>query len=119
MTPPCGVPSLGREILVLRLDDGTFQPHADQLQHRAVGNPSLQTLNQRIMRNRIKVRFQIRVVDFPKPGGNVLVDRVDRLMGVPAWTKPKRAVQEVSLENRLEHQQGRRLNDPVFDRGNS
>jgi hypothetical protein len=63
---------LGREILVLRLDDGTFQPHADQLQHRAVGNPSLQTLNQRIMRNRIKVRFQIRVVDFPKPGGNVL-----------------------------------------------
>ena len=42
------------------LDDGTLQPHADQLQHGAVGDPSFQTLDQCIMRNRIKVRFHIR-----------------------------------------------------------
>ena len=67
MTPPCGVPCLGRVILVLTvlvgLDDGAFQPHADQLQHRAVGDPSLQTFDQCIMRDRIEVRFQVRVVD--------------------------------------------------------
>src|SRR5262249_46064499 len=31
------------------LDDGTLQPHADQLQHRAVGDPSFQTLDQGIV----------------------------------------------------------------------
>ena len=101
------------------LDDRTFQPHADQLQHRAVGDPSFQALDQCIMRDRIKVRFQIRVIDLLKPGGDVLADRVDRLMSVPSWTKPVRAVQEVRLKDRLEHQQGRRLDDPVFDRGYS
>ncbi len=49
----------------------------------------------------------------------MVTDRVDRLMSVPSWTKPKRAVQEVSLKDRLEYQHGRRLDDPVFDRGNS
>jgi site-specific DNA recombinase len=32
--------------VLVGLDNGAFQPHADQLQHRAVGNPSLQTLEQ-------------------------------------------------------------------------
>ena len=72
-----------------------------------------------IMRDRVEVRFQVRVVDLPKPGGDMLADRVDRLMGVPSRTEPVGAVQEVRLEDRLEDQQGRRLNDPVFDRGYS
>src|SRR5450759_2656333 len=37
-------------------------------------------------------------------------------MGVPARTKPVRAVQEVRLEDRLEHQRRLRLHDPVLDR---
>ena len=101
------------------LDGRAFQPHADQLQHGAVGNPSLQTLDQCIMWNRVEVRLQIRVVDLSKPGVDIVTDRVDRLMSVSSWTKPKRAVQEVGLKDRLEYQHGRRLNDPVFDRGNS
>ena len=66
---PCGVPCLGRVAVVFALlvglDDGTFQPHADQRQHRAVGDPSLQTLHQLIVRNRVEVRLQIRVVHLP------------------------------------------------------
>ena len=63
-----------------------------------------------------KYEFQIRVVDLTKLGGEVLADRVDRLMSVPARTEPVGAVQEVGLKDRLEHQQNRHLNDPVFDR---
>ena len=66
--PLLGSSDLGSTVFV-GLDDGTFQPHADQLQHRAVGDPSLQTLDQCIMRDRVEVRFQIRVIDLPKPGG--------------------------------------------------
>jgi hypothetical protein len=49
----------------------------------------------------------------------MVTDRVDRLMSVPSWTEPKRAVQEVGLKDRLEYQHGRRLNDPVLDRGDA
>ena len=105
--------------LLIGLDNGTLQELADQRQHRAVGDPSLQTLDQSIVGDRVEVRFQIRVVDLSQPGGEVLADRVDRLMGVPAWTESVGTVQEVGLKDRLEHQQYRRLNDPVFNRGNS
>lgn len=50
------------------------------------------------------------------------LDRVnlgDRLMGVLAQTEPGGAVQEIRLEDRLEDQLRRRLNDPVLDRENS
>ena len=119
-TSPLRNPLLGsgrvRSSPLVGLDDGTLQPHADQPQHRAVGDPSFQTLEQRVMRNRIEVRLQIRVVDLLEPGGDGLADHVDRLMGIPARTEPEGTVQEVRLEDRLEHQQHRRLDDPVRDR---
>ena len=112
-------PSGASSSLLVGLENGTVQEPADPHQHRAVGDPSFQTLDQGIVRDRVEVRFQIRVVDLAKPGGEVLADRVDRLMSVPTRTEPVGAVQEVGLKDRLEHQQNRRLNDPVFDRRNS
>ncbi len=103
----------------VRLEDGGFQPEADQPQDRAVRDPDLQAFEQRIMRDRVEIRLQVRVVHRRQPGGHVLTDRVDRLMGVLARTEPIRAVQEVGLKDRLEDQQHRRLNDPVFDGGNT
>src|SRR5262249_45235426 len=67
----------------------------------------------------VEVRFQVRVVHFLSPGGDMLANRVDRLMSVSSRTKPVRAVQEVRLKDRLEDQQSRRLNDTVLDRGNA
>src|SRR3954468_7534348 len=69
------------------------------------------------MRYRVEVRLQIRVVYLHKPGGQVPADRVDRLVSVLARTEPEGTVQEVRLKDRLEHQQRRRLKDPVLDRG--
>jgi site-specific DNA recombinase len=109
----CGPPAL------VGLDHGGLQPLEDQPQHRAVGDPSLQALPQGIMRDRVEVRLQVRVVHLRQPGGDVLANRIDRLMRVLARTRPIRAVQEVRLEDRLEHQQHRRLHDPVFDRGDA
>ena len=45
--------------------------------------------------------------------------RVDRLVRTLARTEPEGTVQEVRLEDRLEHQQRRRLDHPVAHRGNS
>ena len=73
----------------------------------------------RVSRCHLELRLQIRVIDLAKPRVDMVTDRVDRLVSVSSWTKPKRAVQEVSLKDRLNHQQHHGLNDPVSDSWNS
>ena len=118
-------PALWRSLLGTRnrlaavfvsIDDGALQPHADQLQDSAVSNPSLQTLDQSIMRDGIEVRLQISVIHLRKTGRQVLADRVDRFMRISSRTKPIRAVQKVRFKDRFDHQHYCRLNKPVFDR---
>ena len=121
--PPLRRPLLGpgraRSSRRVGLDHRAGQPHADQPQRRAVGEPPLQALEQRIVGNRLEVRLQVRVVHLHQPDGQVPSHRVDRLMGVPARTEPVGTVREVRLEDRRDDQQHGRLHDPVLDRGDA
>ncbi len=105
-----------RATVFVGLDHGTLQPHADQLQNLAIGNASLQAFDQGIMRDGIEVRLQVGVIHLRETGRQVLTNGVDRLMGISTRTKPIRAVQEVCLKDRLQHQQHCGLNDAVSDR---
>ncbi len=71
------------------------------------------------MGNAIEVPLQIGVIRFPIAGGQCLAEGVDRLRSALARTIPIRAVQEVRFKDRLQHEQHRHLDDPVFDRGYS
>jgi len=117
-----GRPLLGaksfRMAVGVRLHDDRFQPHPNQAQHRAIHDSHSHRRQQLVVRDRVEVPFQIRIINFPQSGVQMLTDGVDGLVGVLAWTKPIGAVQEVRLKDRLQDQQHRCLHDAVFDRRN-
>ena len=71
------------------------------------------------MRDRVKIRLQIRIVYLPKPSLDVVPYRVDRLVGIPSRTKPVRAIQKVCFKDRLKDQQHGCLDNTIFDRGDT
>ena len=122
ITPPCGVPCL------LRLTFGglpgpspgsiidRLEPHPDQLQHAPVHDPLLHAGHQLLVGDGVEVRLQVRVVHFPPPLLEVLLDLLQRIVGRSAGTESERTIQEVRLEDRLHDQQHRHLHHAVPDR---
>ena len=122
ITPPCGVPFCGRLPSALRPSlsggstTGALQPHPDQLQHRPVHDPHAQARHQLVVRNRIEVALQVRVVHRLIPGLQVTAYLLQRLVRRAPRTEPVGAIQEIRLEDRLQDQQGRHLHHPVAHR---
>ncbi len=71
------------------------------------------------MGNRVEVALQVCVIDFPPAGLELFADRFDGLMRRAARTESVRAVNEVGLEDRLQHQEHGRLDDAVPNGGNA
>jgi len=94
------------------------KPHPNQLQHRSICNPSLYPPHQTIMRYRVKVARQIRVIHLPPTHVQIPSDLIHRALCSSPWAKPMRTVQEICLEDRFDHQQHRHLYYPVPDTGN-
>jgi hypothetical protein len=69
--------------------------------------------------NRVEVALQVCVIDFPPAGLELFADRFDGLMRRAARTESVRAVNEVGLEDRLQHQEHGRLDDAVPNGGNA
>ena len=120
--------SLGRSLLgslelgpapLVAFADRRLKPHPNQLEHRSVRDPDFQALHQLIVRDRVKVRFQVGVVHFSIAVSQMLGNLVERLVGRATGTESERTVQKVRLEDRFQDQQHCRLHDPVFDRGNT
>ena len=75
----------------------------------------LHDFTQPIMRNRLKTRGDIRFYH-PTPAPPGLVDQdLEGIVRRASRAKPKRALDEVGLEDRLDHRLHGRLHDPVAD----
>jgi site-specific DNA recombinase len=100
-------------LLLRRFHHRRLEPHPNQLQDRAVRDPHAQARLQLVVRNRIEVAFQVRVIHRLIPGGQVPAYLRQSLVCRAPRTEPIRAIQEIRLENRLQDQQGRHLCHPV------
>ena len=100
-------------LLLRRFHHRRLEPHPNQLQDRAVRDPHAQARLQLVVRNRIEVAFQVRVIHRLIPGGQVPAYLRQSLVCRASWTEPIRTIQEIRLENRLQDQQGRHLCHPV------
>ena len=89
-----------------------------QFDHPAIRHLSLHSADQRRMRNRVEIAFQVRVdhpvVSCPQQG----VDPAQRVLAAPMRSEPVALRREVPLENRLQHCPERRLYHPVTHRRN-
>jgi site-specific DNA recombinase len=72
-----------------RFNHDRLQPHADQDQDRSVHHPHPHAGQQLVVRNRVEVRLQVRVVYLPTARPEVLSDLLQRLMGRSAGTEPE------------------------------
>src|SRR6266540_843104 len=91
------------------------QQRAQQLEQPAVTDPLLDRRHQPIMRNRLKTRGDIRL-HHPTPAPPGLIDQdLEGIVRRALWAKPKRALDKVGLEDRLDHRLHGRLHDAVTD----
>src|ERR1019366_4652122 len=115
-TPFAGpTPSL-RLALLTRLYDWGLQPHPDQLKHTPVHHAHAHASQKLVVRNRIKVAFQIRVIHRLIPGLDMPAYLLQRLMSRAPRTEPIGAILEICFEDRLQDQQGRHLYHSVAHR---
>ena len=95
------------------------QPLADQLQNAAIGHPHPHTGHQLVVRNAVKVTFQVRVIDFRSSRPEVPPDPFQRVIRFAARAKSMRALLEIGLKDRIQYQHHRHLHHAVFQRGDS
>lgn len=86
----------------------TNSPSPPAFQDRAIHYTHPQTLEQLIVRNRVEVTLQVRVVHFPPSGLKVLPNDSECIQRRTARTETVRTVDGVRLEDRFHHQQHRR-----------
>src|SRR5450755_2804876 len=85
-----------------RLHDWGFQPHPDQLQYAPVHHSHPQTSHQLVVRNRIEVPFQVRVVHGLIARFEMSADLLQRLMRRAVGTEPVGAILEISFKDRFQ-----------------
>src|SRR5207248_137343 len=99
-----------RLALATRFHDWTLQPHPDQLEHTPVHYSHAHTSQKLVMRNRIEIAFQVRVIHRLIPGLDMPLYLLQRLVWRAPRTEPIGAILEIRFEDRLQYQQGRHLN---------
>jgi hypothetical protein len=107
---------LRRTALVL---NGRPQERFDESENRAVGNPGSNAGHQFVMRDRVEVALQVRVVHRRIAVAKVRLDFFDGVEGRAPGPKPVRAVQEIRVEDRLQEEEHRCLHHPIPDGGNA
>src|ERR1019366_442851 len=117
-TPLAGATPSLRLALLTRFYDWGLQPHPDQFEHTPVHHAHTHASQKLVVRNRIEVAFQIRVIHRLIPGLHMPAYLLQRLMGRPARTEPIGAILEIRFEDRLQDQQGRHLHHSVAHRRN-
>src|SRR4051794_10456995 len=116
LPPPGGAPGAARGTL----DHRHLQPALDHGQHRAVRDPSRHAAQQRTVRDAPEVVAQVRVHHLGASAvRDVPVGAADRHLGVEPRTEAVLVRQQVRLEDRLEHDDHRRLHPPIADRGDA
>jgi len=101
---------------VIFVDHRCLKPQTNQLQHRSVHNPHSQTFHQFVMRNRVKIPFQISIINGPQSLFDVLSHLAESFMGRTLGSKPIRAIHKIRLKDGFNDQQHRRLDHPVPNR---
>ena len=86
-----------------------------QRQHALVLDPCPHPVRDGRVRDVVEGRLDVRVQHPPVTLGAEVVDLGDRVLGAPLRPEPVRARLEVRLEDRLQHQRQRSLDDPVRD----
>ena len=114
--------SLARSIPLIRLasaarfDYGAFQPHPYELQHTPVHHPHPHARQEVIVRNRIEVTFEVRVIHRLIPSLQMPAYLLQRLVSRAPRSEAIGAVLEIGFKDRLQDQQGRHLDHPVAHR---
>ena len=96
-----------------------FQPHLDQMQHRAVGDPPGHAAHQLCVGNAVEVPAQVRIHYLPMSRIQQPVDVADRVHRAAAGSVGVLFRRQVGLEDGSEDQHRRRLYDTIFDRRDS
>src|SRR6266511_5688312 len=102
---------------VQTLQDVGFQPTAEEVEHPAIADPLLDPRHQTIVRVRLEVRLQVGIHHM---GVSLLEQPIDlpQRVTAPAFrTEAVAAVAEPALEDRLDHEPDRLLDDAILDRG--
>src|SRR5436309_6536385 len=94
----------------------SLQPHPDQLQYRPICYSIPHTGLQSVLRNRIEVPFQVRVIHRLIPGLHLPAYLLQRLVGRASRPEPIGAVFDTCFKDRLQNQQGRRLHHTISHR---
>jgi hypothetical protein len=110
------VPLLRLAPVPARFHDWGLQPHPDQLQYAPVYHSHPQTRHQLVVRYRIEVALQVRVVHRLIARFQMPANLLQRLLRRAVGTEPIGAIFKVSFEDRLQDQQGCHLHHPVSHR---
>src|SRR5205809_146741 len=90
-----------------------LQPPPDQAQNPRVADPPPHGGDHALVGQRVKARLQIGVDDFAIPPRDPRLNLSNGLAGPSLRTKPVRALTEIRLQDGLNHQLHRRLDDPI------
>src|SRR3977135_2865663 len=124
--PPCGraapfPPAANNPPLPVAIPflDRRFQPQLDQPQHSPIRNATIHRFEEVVMWNRIEVAGQIGIYDIGVAPAQMPVHILDCIYRPTSGTIAIRIVLEVGLEDRLQHELGGGLNDPIPDGRNA
>jgi hypothetical protein len=80
-----------------------FQPHPDQLQYAPVYHSHPQTRHELVLRNRIEVALQVRVIHRLIPPLQMRTDLRQRLLRRAVGTEPIGAIFKIRFEDRFQY----------------
>src|SRR4029453_10579797 len=92
--------------------DPGSQPLVDQFQHTAIANPPPHEISEDLVIHIVEEALDVRIDD-PPTADQCVLDRQHGLPRAPLGSVPIRARQEVRLEERLEDDLARLLDDPI------
>ena len=96
--------------------DRRFQPQLDEPQQMPIADPPSHALHQLVVRNAVEIPAQVRVDHFPIARIQQPLDLLDRFQSALPRSVGVLLRLQVRLEDRFEHEHGRRLHHAVSDR---
>ena len=108
-----------RRPLIHAVQNLCLQKLLDQSNHRVVGNVLAQFLDQAIMRNGVKVRFQINIHRVFVTGFHKTIHATQRVFTSSIGTKAVAVFRELPFKYRLQHMAKCVLHDAISHRGNA
>src|SRR4029078_10526326 len=91
-----------RLALLTRFYDWALQPHPDQCEHIPGHHSHVHASQQLVVRNRIEIALEVRIIHRLIPGFYMPAYLLQRLMGRALRTEPIGAILEICFEDRLQ-----------------